>query len=282
MADKFKFVSPGVTFRENDINVVHKQYIRIATHVLLFGQEKWILKNLENAYPHVDVIYLSYSEKPWTYNPNARNQYKNNREILDKIIKSPWADKIHFIVGEWDTEEQQRNRCVQCAQRDGIDYLIIHDADEFYSNVEFQSLIEEMKRYPDYDYYKVSWICFWKNFNYSLLDENGNYIVGQPEFAINVKRGVEFVSKRRPNSTNFKLLTSGICYHGSYVLTNEELLQKINTWGHTNEFDKNYWYNEKWLKWTEESTNLHLVHPPAWSKAAKFDGRLPEVIADMR
>jgi hypothetical protein len=257
--------------------------LKFATHVVLFGQDKWIMRNIANAYPHVEKIYIAYSEKPWSYNPNARNQYKNSFN-LEILRKSEYADKIVIIEGVWDTEEQQRNACVDAAIKDGIDYLFIHDADEFYFHKDFQKLIYFIATNQNYDYYKIAWYCFWKNFNYVLLDSVGYKITGYPEFCINLKKEVRFSSKRRPNKTNFIVIPpdNGICYHGSYVLTDEELFQKINTWGHTNDFNKDHWYKEKWLKWTEQSTDLHLVSPSAWSKAMKFDGQLPEVIADMR
>lgn len=254
-----------------------------ATHVVLFGQDKWIMRNIANAYPHVDRIYIAYSEQPWSYNPNARNTYRNSFD-LDIIRKSEYANKVKIIQGVWTTEEDQRNACAEEATKDGIDYMFIHDADEFYFHKDFETIKGDILAHPDFDYYKIGWYCFWKNFNHLLLDSSGNRITGYPELAINLKRGVRFASKRRPNKTNSHTIpiTNGICYHGSYVLTNEELLQKINTWGHTNDFNKDHWYKEKWLKWTENMTDLHLVSPSAWSKAVKFDGHLPEVIADMR
>lgn len=258
---------------------------KVATHVVLFGQDKWIIRNIENAYaiPGIEKIYIAYSEKPWTYNLNARNQYRNSFD-LTVIKNSPYMNKIHIIEGEWDTEEQQRNACAEQAVKDGMEYLIIHDADEFYFFDQFQNLIKEIENNPNHDYYKVGWYCFWKDFNHVLLDSSGNRITGYPEFCINLKRGVRFASKRRPNRAGSFILKPeiGVCYHGSYVLSDEELLQKINTWGHTNDFNKELWYKEKWLKWTENSTDLHLVTPSAWSKAEKFIDPLPEVISNMR
>jgi len=256
---------------------------KIATHVVLFGQDKWIMRNIENAYPHVEKIYVAYSDKPWAYNPNARSQYTNSFD-LNVLRNSKYTDKIHIIEGVWDTEEQQRNACAEQAQKDGMEFMLIHDADEFYHHTDFGNLLKYIQQNQNYDYYKVAWYCFWKNFNYVLLGSDRDKIVGYPEFAINLKRGVRFSSKRKPVQTIFKIIPPefGICYHGSYVLTNDELLQKINTWGHTNDFNKERWYTDKWLKWKEGDRDLHLVTPSAWSEAVWFDGNLPEVIADMR
>lgn len=257
--------------------------MKIATHVLVFGQEKWVMKNIENAYPHVDKIYLSYGYYPWTYNSQARGNYKNTFD-LNQLLTSKYSDKVVSICGIWNTEEEQRNACVDQAIEDGMDYLIIHDADEFYFHNEFESAINEIKANPNNDYYAIAWYCFWKNFNHILLDSVGNKITGYPQFAINLKRGVRFESKRRPNKKLCYTIQpeKAICYHGSYVLSDEDVHKKINTWGHANDFDRERWYRDIWLAWTPEMKNLHLVSPSAWSQAAPFSGELPEILQDFK
>ena len=74
--------------------------MKFATHIALFGQDKWIMKNIENAYSHVDVIYIAYSKLPWSYNPMARQEYKNSFD-LNKIKNSKFFDKINIIEGDW-------------------------------------------------------------------------------------------------------------------------------------------------------------------------------------
>lgn len=260
--------------------------MKIATHVLVFGQEKWLLRNLENAYPHVDKIYVSAGYQPWGYNPQAKDKYKNTFHL--NLLLGPeydkYRDKLAGISANWNTEEEQRNACVDAAIRDGMDYLIIHDADEFYYHYQLEMAIKEIEKNPDYDYYTIPWYCFWKSFGYILLDAQGNKIAGYPEFAINLKRGVRFERKRRPNKQLVYQIPSSvaICYHGSYVLTDAEVLQKIETWGHANDFDRDNWYKNIWLAWKPQMKNLHLVSPSAWSKADHFDGGLPEVLKDFK
>ena len=71
-------------------------------------------------------------------------------------------------------------------------------------------------------------------------------------------------------------------YHAAYVLTNEELLKKIQTWSHANNFDVMKWYNEKWLNWTPETKDLHPSWPIAFANAEEYTGELPEVIEDLK
>jgi hypothetical protein len=69
-----------------------------------------------------------------------------------------------------------------------------------------------------------------------------------------------------------------ICHHASYVLTDEECWEKINTWGHAHQFDTKKWYNEKWLNWNENVLNLHPISPEEWHKTKKYNKILPEIL----
>jgi len=238
--------------------------MKIATHILLFNQDRWILKNIEMIAPFVDKIYVAWSEFPWLYNSQARGQFKNNSnpEILKQ---SSFYDKIELIVGTWDLDEDQRNSCLDAAKRDGMDYLLIIDADEFYHPFDLKRLINDIKANPDFEYYTTPWFTYWKDFNHIVVDENNNHINGYPEVALNLKHNNRFVRCRKPSGTKIKQLSS-ICGHASYVLTDEECWSKINTWGHAHQFNKDVWYKNKWLNWNEDTMDLHPISPSAWHK----------------
>ena len=255
--------------------------MKFATHIVLFGQDKWIMRNIENAYPHVDRIYIAYSEKPWSYNPTARNVYKNSFD-LNIIKQSEYIDKITIIEGDWITEEAQRNACVDKAKADGMDYLMIHDADEFYFHDDFELMKIFIINNPSYDVYTCGWISFWKTFKYITVSQTFNKIIGNPQIFINIKRNIGFQRKRCPNSNHIINIPDVICYHASYVLTDAELQEKLKTWGHHNDFNVDAWYNNIWLKWTPDMINMHPVNPPAWYKAIEFNEELPEVLKDFK
>ena len=252
--------------------------MKFATHVLFYNVDKFILKNIDNSGCHVDRIYVAYSKKPWVYNKRARRNFSNSSNI-DLLKKSKYYNKITIIEGEWKYDEDQRNACIEKARSDGIDYLITHDADEFYFHNDFKKMIEEVKQNPDYDYYIAPMMNFWKSFDYIVLNESGEEIVGHPELIVNVNKPQEFIRARRLSGEKIYTL-SMICYHASFVLTNEECWDKINTWGHTHQFKLKKWYKNKWLKWDIETENLHPVNPKVWAKAVKYDGVLPEVLSE--
>ena len=249
---------------------------KFAAHVLLFDSQKWILRMIENCGPFVEKIYVAYSELPWTYNPNARNNFKNTADP-SILLNSQYANKIELIRGIWEKEEDQRNTCLDKAKFDGMDYLIIQDTDEFYTYNDYPRMIEQIANNPDYDFYKTPWCIFWKSFDYILEGENGSSVISFPEVAINCKRNVKFTRARTPNSKNYFLLDA-LCYHGSFVSTDDEMYRKIHTWGHAHQFDRDMWYHSKWLKWTESTEDLHPVSPSVFRRAVRFKGNLPEVL----
>lgn len=249
--------------------------IKIATHQCVFSQDKWILKNIENSYPYVDKIYISYSQLPWDYNKSARENYENNTNI-DEIKNSPFYDKVEIIYGDWLTETEQRNSCVDKAIMDGFDILIIQDTDEFYLSDDYLKIINYMNENPNFDVYKCGWYSFWKTLEWIVVGEQMQEIIGYPQIAINLKRGIRFHDRRNPNSINEAIIPDVMCYHLSFVLTDEECFRKLKTWGHSHEFNVDIWYQEKWVEWTPESLNLHPIYPPGWYKTVKNTHPLPK------
>jgi hypothetical protein len=66
-------------------------------------------------------------------------------------------------------------------------------------------------------------------------------------------------------------------HHLSYVRTDEDMLKKISTFSHSNEFDFYQWYLTKWLNWTPERLDLHPVVPEQF-KQAIYDPLPPEIL----
>lgn len=251
---------------------------RFAAHILMFNCEKYILRTLENCGPFVEKIYVAYSETPWTYNPDARQSFVNQTD--KNILKlSEFYHKIELIEDTWDREEDQRNVCLDKARADGVDYLIIHDADEFYSKEDYENNLLEIERNPDRDLYVTPWCSFWKSLDYVIQAKEQNTIIGTPEFAINCKSKVNFTRARTTNAESRHCLT-GLCFHLSFVGSDVEIWQKISTWGHAHQFDREKWFDQKWSKWTLSTKNLHPIVPENWRKAIKFEGHLPEILND--
>jgi len=247
---------------------------------MVFDQEKWVLRCLENMYPHVDKIYVSYSKYPWAYNPEAQKTYTNNFD-LNIVKNSKYIDKIEIIEGKWNSDTDQRNAVFKKAKEEGFDYLIAQDTDEFYFYEDYEKIKSAVISNPDYTKYKINWYVFWKSFKYILINPEAKKIGGTPSVVVNLNKAKKYDNIRDIKTNNAALINNVICYHASYVLNDEEVYRKIKTWSHHKDFDVDKWYNDVWLKWTPESKNLHPIWPKTWSHTEEFNDPLPEVIADL-
>ncbi|MBY0436484.1 MAG: hypothetical protein K2U26_20515 [Cyclobacteriaceae bacterium] len=257
--------------------------------ILYFNAQRTILRCIENCAPFVDLIYVSYSPVPWTkYNSKARSYYKNTSD-LEIVINSVHRDKIRIIQGAWDNEEEQRNAVVNQARLDGMNYLIIQDPDEFYLPEEYSKNIEGIIKNPHAPFYYNLWINFWKNIHTVIVERTDmfglkNSIFSMSaNFAINLSDFLDtkFVDRRTCNY-DFKsgVALSGICYHLSYVYSDDELKGKIMTWGHSHQVSEN-WFFYKWLAWDQARTKyINPTIGPIWLRAIPFKGTLPVELMD--
>lgn len=201
---------------------------------------------------------------------------------MDIVRSHKDVSRIRIVEGVWDTEEAQRNAVVSAAKRDGMDYLIIQDPDEFYLEEAYSKNIDEIIRQPDFPYYYCLWINFWKNLRHIVLERKN--IIGSkysmysynPNFAINLKYpDICFKDRRLCNYPAAEgHILSGICYHLSYVHSDEEMKIKIGTWGHSHQVDEK-WMKYKWFGWNAKTKFINPMMGPVWDRAVKFDGQLP-------
>ena len=273
--------SDGYYIKEVDKNNKrnNKSTYSYAAHILAFNVTYTILEAIENCAPYVDKIYISYSDYPWGYNKTAKKTIKNPTTI-DYIKQSKYIDKLEFVVGEWDKDEDQRNECVNMAKQDGFDFLIIHDADEFYLKEDYADNLKRIEENPNWDVYLTPWITFWKSLDYVIQSDKNNIILGHPQFAINLNKDVKFLRARAINSKD-EFYLQGICYHLSYVMTNDEVHTKIKTWGHAHEFDSDKWYKRKWVNWNINTKYLHPVNPMVWERVVTFNGTYPDELREL-
>lgn len=266
--------------------------MRFCALILFYDCDQFILRTIANCAPHVEKIFVSYSPFPWMYNSQAREKFKNpsNPELLKQ--SAHW-EKIELVCGDWKTEEDQRNEVLEKAKREGFDYLIIQDADEFFRYEDYASNLQEIIANPGYPFYRTPWYQFWKSLDqivlcrYSFL-----YRHGRPEvklrhtpisysmaFAIDLKAEIKFKHCRMPTNADDYFVLSGICFHLSYVMSDEQVERKIRTYGHSNQIDHDRWLKYKWYGWYPKTRNLHPIDPSVWTRTIPFQGELPSELS---
>lgn len=254
--------------------------LRVAVQILYFNSHQFIRHTLANCVHHVDKIFLSYSPYPWSiYNSQARSIFKN-QSSLDIIRQSIHHSKVEIVEGVWASEEEQREACRLLATAQGFDFLIVQDADEFYLPKDYEANIQQMIANPQYEFYQTPWINFWKSTRYALVsrEHKGRKNTLQttcPLFAINLRLPVKFENRRLPKKIGSYMQLPGICFHLSYVFSDEDMFIKIRTWGHSHQVNKN-WFKWKWLGWFPGKGNLNPFCSVDWVEAIAYTGELPE------
>ncbi|HUR30988.1 MAG TPA: hypothetical protein VMZ69_06120, partial [Saprospiraceae bacterium] len=109
----------------------------------------------------------------------------------------------------------------------------------------------------------------------SIYSKNANFAMNLSGFP-----DIYFIDRRQPNYSFDKALKlKGVCYHLSYVYTDEEVKTKIMTWGHSHQVRQN-WFKYKWLGWKHDSKYINPMMGPVWQKAIQFDGPIPNELKD--
>lgn len=241
---------------------------KIALHVLVYDVEDFLDPFFENVADFYGKIYVAYSSRPWAYGGGGGFNHSSLEHIKER-----YSDKVVIIEGVWDTEEDQRNACVEAATRDGFKFLVVQDADEFYNEDCILDMHHQMLENDSFDLYKTKMLTFWRN-KRLVLAKRKKPVINNVLYAINLAREVRFVDKRATSgASEFRLDT--LCYHLSYVMSNAGILRKICTWAHANDFNRDFWYKNKWETWYPNKRYLHPINPIMWEEALNYQGPLP-------
>ncbi len=249
--------------------------MKVCLQVIAFNVDTWINQMLENAAPHVDKIFIAYPPRPWKYSQSARDKLKNPTKLSSIKIKHLKCE-VEIIKGDWEYDEDTRNFLLERARSEEFDWMIIQDADEFYTEDGWKILKKEMNRNDDTELLITPWINFWKNPRFVLLNSTLGIKSLNEGAAIRAKKAKSiFTFSRTSNAIRRKVINAD-CYHYGYVMDNEAMRTKIQTWAHAKQIrDIEIWYSLKWLNWTEESRFLHPSSPYAWSCATPFQLQQP-------
>jgi hypothetical protein len=143
------------------------------------------------------------------------------------------------------------------------------DCDEYFIN--FKGFVEFLKKQPRKNRYKTN-ICCQMITLFKKLDTGYLYV-------LNHKKNQEYfqIATMDPSyeygrrNGFFNIYTDFCIIHQSWARSQEEIIQKIHTWGHANDFDKEH-YIEFWKSIHEGNyktmVNFHPLVPSVWERLA--------------
>ena len=251
--------------------------------------DEQLIKAVQNS-SHLDKCYIGLCQKTWTNKPhknlnlnllNGISSYAKNTEVI--FIESKEAGLIDNVTPAI-SEAFCRNHILDIARQNKYDFMFIQDTDEFMIKEDYESIINDhipnMKKY-NYDSSGIRCKNFWKSWNYIIPSEISNVPTHDGEwtnFGIDLHSDIKFTKNREHTSKNkCGVLQDWFLFHASFIMTDDQVKEKLNTWGHSSDMNYDTWYQEKWLDWTPETTDLHpSTRPEIWKQAVPYDGPLPK------
>lgn len=255
-----------------------KRNFSVAAMGLYYKQDHFLKKWLNNLYTHVDKIYIAHSKKAWDYNPKGK-EFDNEPDRFYEIMNDypDTEEKIVVIEGAWKYDEDNRNTVLNQIRRDGYDYCMIIDLDEFGSADFFQIVYANINNNEHVILWKVPWIFLWKSEEYVIADKWKKPYVGYPEFLLRCDNNYKFIRARILDVPKTEIRNIDITnfadrlIHYAYCMDDEDIERKVKTWGHSHQFNADKWLKKKWYKDPLKVKNLHPVTPKIWKCVIRRD-----------
>ncbi len=129
----------------------------------------------------------------------------------------------------------------------------------------------------------TTWYQLWKHPAFVIQYPNGSIKGTNASFALRCKGVVRFGRKRAPDvgAKGRHIVLDASCYHYGYVHSDEDMYTKINTWGHAQDFDRDLWFNLKWLNWSLDTRNIAPINPCGWPRAVWFPMSQPKFVYEI-
>lgn len=213
--------------------------MKIAIATITYNESEYIGACIRNWKGLVDKHLVLVSSKPWNGVPFPDD---GTADIAKKL-------GAEVIIGDWDTEAQQRNEGIAILY--DYDYVLIVDPDELYTKETQKNLFDMLSHPIDRSWRsdkKVQAFCirdittYWKTPEYILYPKDKH----KPTIAVDPKQ--LYCHEHRQFGGDYIPVVPGECHHFSWVKSDEKIKEKIQSYSHSGAIRPD-WYEEVWKKW---------------------------------
>lgn len=244
--------------------------MKIKVGYLVSYDYRMFLTSVKQLYHHVDKIYIAIdkSRKTW-----SGNYFEIEDSFFEEVRHFDIQNKIEFYFDDFYVPELSPMAC-ETRERNmllkvmGKGWLIQLDVDEYV--YDFEKTRKFLKQhwylnvFPKFTpiVFKGLWVTLFKEIPDGYL-----YIENNERFSFITNCSSFDVAR-----TNYKVssyLTNVKVIHQSWARSEEEMSQKINNWGHRDDFDTQKFFQFwKTLDSTNYSSykNIHPLTPVLWDK----------------
>lgn len=239
---------------------------------LLSYDYKYIFNSLKQIYDFSDKIYICYDKDGKTW---AGNNFTIPQDVFNQIKELDHHDKIIFYSDSFyvegmstiDLDTRQRNMLSQRMGEGGWHLQI--DSDEYPINFNKLTIFLRKHKYLLKHPEKTP-VNFFVNFVTLFKQTEEGFFVIAPytEACFLITNVPVYVNARLPKNEYYLRLDFNNI-HQSWARSNEEIHQKINNWGHNNDFDTRE-FLEKWDNLSVDNyknfKDFHPLAPDHWKE----------------
>lgn len=229
---------------------------KIQVGFLMSYDYELLKKSIPPVYKHADTIFLALDHKKRTW---SGNNFDINPSFFDWLKTIDIENKIHiyeddFYVSSINAIQNDTRERFMLANKMGLgNWLIQVDSDEIF--IDFEKFVKKLRKYDNYldnpEKHPIQFAGFHVNV-YKYLD-SGMLYINKPTKLL--------LATNYPNYKYAKNTKARIVYDDSYVLheglarTEEELVLKLNNWGHKHELNSTFL--DKWKMASKD--NYHTI-----------------------
>lgn len=201
----------------------------------------------------------------------SKTPWHGKKKDEKTFIKAAANKNLNSIIGDYTSDAAQRNAGLTYLQRNGVDWTLVVDADEFWEKKEIIKLLREIEKNYFADAITApNMHVYWKDMNSRIYPDPQP---DNPIVAIRTKRRFDW---SRLADVPMKVQSEAEFHHLSYVRSDEKMHQKMIGSEHSHELVPK-WYENVWKK--DSMSNLHPVIPQQF---AYFENRpVPDEIKEL-
>jgi hypothetical protein len=237
---------------------------RIACYALHYGAEylAWSIRSVQDA---VDEIHVFYTPVPsyghWDPNSTNPDTEADLRREAHRFLHKPliW----HTINAR--TEGEHRDNMIRVAHEVGAEQYLVVDADEVWNPEAARETLDAVAQANRAGRWLARFANFWRSTKWMVHDHF------MPIRVVDMRHSLQQDAYLTPEMQPLPV------YHFGYAQTLRTMNYKLGCHGHKAEF-KPGWYENKFINWTPEATDLHPCVNNLWDRAHPTDpGTLTQV-----
>lgn len=220
--------------------------------------DKWA--TIAIVYNEIDFI------KGWVENKKALGFDKEDMLVMvsekpffgkeypdDGTIDYLEEEEVPYITGVWEKDDPMLNAGISMLK--GYDWVLFISPDEYLTKEDFLK-VKQICAKGDKPAYAIETMNTYFKTCKHRVEPREDY---KPIIAI--KTSERFVDIRSVKSDNYGMLDKDIVlYHFAYFRPDYKIKQKMENFSHADITLAN-WYEDIWLKWTEDMRDFHPTHP---------------------